>query len=719
VGIHLRVQGSDMSWFHDLPVRRKLIGSFLVVSALCIAVGVVGFTAISSIGAKSDELMTRTVPALVRISQLDPGVSDLRRLELAMIMAKTDKDEAGYQSRVNELRGVTWKAIGDARDAYASMTRSADAEDAWQNTTRTLDAYKGYLDGQIARLGTGQIDSARAQSSAAGARLFDQANVALARTATLETSAADTSKQTIDTSVANSRMMLTAGMIAAVVAAIAIGLFLSGYLATTLHTLTDRAEMLSRTCITNLNRGIELLSKGELNAKVEYGTPRLDLTQNDELGALGRALDGIITQTVTTIQAYERATSNLRDVIAESQTLIAAARGGQLDARADEAKYAGGYRTLVAGLNQTLESVGVPIHEVGTVLQRLAERDLTARMTASYGGDYAAMKEAMNAAVGNLDATLTQVAAAADQVSSAGGQITSGSQSLAQASSEQASSIEEVSASLQEMAAMTKQNSENARAATDYVRDTRTSTAEGVARMQELSQAISRIKSSSDQTAKIVKTIDEIAFQTNLLALNAAVEAARAGDAGKGFAVVADEVRNLAMRSAEAAKTTAALIEEAVQNANGGVAMNADALKTLAQINKQVEKVASVVAEIAAASDQQSQGVDQINRAVLEMNGVTQQVASSAEESASAAEELASQSSVLSDMVNQFQLTPSATTIRRHRAPRTDSRAAQRSYSRDVAESKGHEGNGNGNGQVRFDPEKLLPFDDDAHLASF
>jgi methyl-accepting chemotaxis protein len=175
--------------------------------------------------------------------------------------------------------------------------------------------------------------------------------------------------------------------------------------------------------------------------------------------------------------------------------------------------------------------------------------------------------------------------------------------------------------------------------------------------MKRLADAIDRIKSSSDKTAKIVKTIDEIAFQTNLLALNAAVEAARAGDAGKGFAVVAEEVRSLAMRSAEAAKSTADLIEESVKNAEGGVAINQEVMKNLVEINDQVKKVSDVMAEIAASSEQQSRGVDQVNTAVEQVNQVTQQTASNAEESASAAEELASQAEDMRGVVSSFSLT--------------------------------------------------------------
>lgn len=169
--------------------------------------------------------------------------------------------------------------------------------------------------------------------------------------------------------------------------------------------------------------------------------------------------------------------------------------------------------------------------------------------------------------------------------------------------------------------------------------------------------AIDRIKASSDETAKIVRTIDEIAFQTNLLALNAAVEAARAGDAGKGFAVVAEEVRNLAMRSAEAAKSTAQLIEESVANADGGVALNMEVLSNLKAIQEQVIQVSDVMEEISSGADHQSRGVEQITTAVEQMNQVTQQTAANAEEGSSASDELTAQAQELRRLVNGYQIT--------------------------------------------------------------
>ena len=174
--------------------------------------------------------------------------------------------------------------------------------------------------------------------------------------------------------------------------------------------------------------------------------------------------------------------------------------------------------------------------------------------------------------------------------------------------------------------------------------------------MDNLSQAIIKIKSSSDATGKIVKTIDEIAFQTNLLALNAAVEAARAGEAGKGFAVVAEEVRNLAMRSAEAAKNTALMIAESETNAESGVDLNNQVMKDLREIHNQVNKVSEVMEEISTASEQQNQGIDQISKGIEQMNKVTQQNAATSQESAASSQELSNYAEEMRLLVDSFQL---------------------------------------------------------------
>ena len=242
----------------------------------------------------------------------------------------------------------------------------------------------------------------------------------------------------------------------------------------------------------------------------------------------------------------------------------------------------------------------------------------------------------------------------ANLVSSASGQISSSSQSLAEGATEQAAGLEETSSSLEEMSSMTKQNADNAQQANTLASDARQTADSGTEAMVRMSAAINDIQKSSNETAKIIKVIDEIAFQTNLLALNAAVEAARAGEAGKGFAVVAEEVRNLAMRSAEAAKSTTNMIEESVKNASNGVEISAEVSSVLNEIVGGIQKTSDLVGEISAASVEQAQGIDQINTAVSQMDKVTQNNAASAEESASASEELRSQSKQMLGIVQDL-----------------------------------------------------------------
>jgi methyl-accepting chemotaxis protein len=243
---------------------------------------------------------------------------------------------------------------------------------------------------------------------------------------------------------------------------------------------------------------------------------------------------------------------------------------------------------------------------------------------------------------------------ASDQARTASSEISSASRSMAESASQQAASIQETSASLEEMSSMTRRNADNAAEADRIMRETRKTVDAANLSMNDLTSSMAGISHSSEETFKIVKTIDEIAFQTNLLALNAAVEAARAGEAGAGFAVVADEVRNLSMRAAEAARNTAELIKDTTRKVQDGSGIVTRTNQAFGKVAEGASRVADLVSEISAASGEQAQGIEQINLAVSEMDKSIQQNTTLAEESASASEEMMAQSGQLKAIVDEL-----------------------------------------------------------------
>lgn len=258
--------------------------------------------------------------------------------------------------------------------------------------------------------------------------------------------------------------------------------------------------------------------------------------------------------------------------------------------------------------------------------------------------------------ISSLKVSIASLIETSQQLSEASNQVAVSSSALAEGSSEQAASLEETSSTLEEMASMTKLNADNTAQAAQLADDNSKRAESGGEAMMRMTQEIGEIKQSSDETAKIIKTIDEISFQTNLLALNAAVEAARAGDAGRGFAVVAEEVRNLAQRAADAAKNTSALIELSQQRAEVGVSVANEAQEILTEINSSTIKVGALLQEIASASVEQARGAEQLNTAVTQMDQITQSNAASAEETASASEQLSAQAQEVNVSVERLQI---------------------------------------------------------------
>ncbi len=343
-------------------------------------------------------------------------------------------------------------------------------------------------------------------------------------------------------------------------------------------------------------------------------------------------------------------------MIDELHRVVIAIKDGRLDVRSAAAGFEGSYRELMTGINEMLDSITTPVSEALIVLDRLAANDLTVRFSGGYRGDFARIQNAFNTAIARLDERLSEVSDNSARVASATALINSSSQVVAEMAEQQTISLENASTRLGTIAAVTKQTSVAAQQARSQVESARTSADTGAASMERLSRAIENIKSSSDQTSRIVKTIDEIAFQTNLLALNAAVEAARAGEAGRGFSVVAEEVRSLAMRSAEAARNTAALIEESAKHAATGFALNLEAVKNFEEISRRVHEARLMVSQIAEDSEEQNRGIEQITRELDQIMQLTIRNSVSSGESLSSAETLRTEAEDMAEMIKTFRL---------------------------------------------------------------
>lgn len=663
-----------MNWFYDLRMRWKLTVAFAAVFAMVVAQGIYMDRAINT-GAVD---RTATLHAIATIDGAQDALAGLLTMD------------AGFRGA---MLGEGDAAQHDVDAGWDAFSRRVDS---LQQLSATDNAQRARWD-QLQRLGTSLHDdivvpalrTRRAAASTAADGAGEQKQV-------------DDLRRLIATGVAQEQSALSALRAAGAERDANVGRALVwGTLVTVLVTLIA-AFVLERGInwpVSELSTKMNLIATGQVDVEVW-------VTSHDEMGDLAQGLrriidaqrefaavarhlgEGDIGVAVTPrgpndvlSHSFQEMVEALAGLTREVRTLIDAAKQGELTRRGDTARYRGTFHDLVAGFNETLDAVIAPVHEAAEVLDRVAARDLRARMRGEYRGEHARIKQALNKALGQLDEALAEVAMAAEQVAAGAGQVSAGSQLLAQGAAEQASSLEEVSSSLQEMGAMTRQNALSARDARQLSEATRDSATRGAHSMNRLAEATDRITGAAAATARIVKTIDEIAFQTNLLALNAAVEAARAGDAGRGFAVVAEEVRNLAMRSAEAAKNTATLIEESVKNAESGATINREVMANFGDITEHVNKVSAAMAEIAAGSEQQSQGIEQIAAGVEQMNAVTQQTAANAEESASAAEELSGQAERVEALVGHFQLVTAPATPRRD----TGARVARRTPHRGVA----------------------------------
>jgi methyl-accepting chemotaxis protein len=619
---------------NNVKLGVKLIGGFLLCVALAAVIGVVGITSVGNMNKIIDEMYEENVLGVSYSKELNLHHLYIDRAMRSMVIFDDPADlerhwgvlqrhEALFTDFLDSMQRVASTPeednfVRDAREQYKDYMKHVNTVVTLaRETEATLP--KELLDGVVAsRLSAEELNKSLSGLTGVNNRIAQEALA--------------------DSDVAYKRIttMLVTMLIISLILGLAIGTHLT-------YTISKPSQMLAKM--------LSEWSQGHLGMRLNINN------RNDEIGMMAKAADGFANDFQNVVFMW---LSSIKD--------------GNLDVnitpRNSDDEIGHAFKELLQSLRSII------IDDGGRVLHAAASKDLTQRIGNEYKGAFAVMKDNINTVVNSLDEAMGQVAEAVEQVSGASGEISGGAQVLAEGASQQASSIEEVSASLEEMSSMTKQNAENSNRGKALVASSAESLGQADESMKRMAEAIHNIKASSDNTAKILKTIDEIAFQTNLLALNAAVEAARAGEAGKGFAVVAEEVRSLAMRSAEASKNTAEMIEESMHNAELGVKLTEDVAQHLTVTVERSGKVGAIIAEIAAASNEQAQGIEQVNNAVAQMNQVTQRNAANSEESASAAEQLSSQAAELSHMVSGFQLSSGGDSARRPR--RSDARLAPR-----------------------------------------
>jgi methyl-accepting chemotaxis protein len=346
----------------------------------------------------------------------------------------------------------------------------------------------------------------------------------------------------------------------------------------------------------------------------------------------------------------------LLNVSNELKMLCEAGAAGNFSKRCEANKYEFVYKDIMNNFNQMIETCDTGCNDVLRVSQALSKWDLTQSIIRDYPGVLGVMKDSINNTVEHLKEIVGTIKEATNTINTAAKEISAGNVDLSHRTEQQAASLEETAASLEELSSTVEQNADNAKQANQMAVAASDVAIKGGSVVQQVVNTMSAINESARKIVDIISVIDGIALQTNILALNAAVEAARAGEQGRGFAVVASEVRNLAQRSAAAAKEIKALIGDSVEKVEDGSKQVVEAGKTMDEIVTSVKRVTDIMAEIAAASVEQSSGIGQVNQAVSQMDEVTQQNAALVEQAAAAAESLEEQADTLTQTVAQFHL---------------------------------------------------------------
>ncbi len=638
-----------MSLINNIKIPQKIALAFTVLVILVMGMGGVAIYQLGVLNSNTEIIAGNSLPSVRNLGLVRSDLAEIRRQELAIISrySGSQEDIENAKKREKDIGAISDK-VNHTLEIYSKLIGSPEEKALHDDFSGRWKGYGAVFAKVLDALHRGAYDEARTLQFGESSTYYANMLKPLDENIALNDRAASKAHEDAKRTYASSRMILIGAVVLVAILAILFALILRSAIAVPITRMT---EVMGR--LANNDNTVEVPSRG----------------RRDEIGKMAEAVQVFKQNGIDKIRmeqdaevaretrAREEEAQRKREaaIVVEVAAVAKAASDGDLDRRIDLQGKDGFLLDLCQGVNNLIHLTSVALTDVAGVLSAVADGDLTQRIDATYGGVFGMLKNDVNRTAEQLLEIVNSINNSASQIGSAASEVSAGSQDLSERSEEQASALEQTAASMEELASTVRQNAANAQQANQLAAGARTTASSGGQVVADAIVAMNRIESSSQKIEDIVGMIDEIAFQTNLLALNAAVEAARAGDAGKGFAVVAQEVRHLAQRSAQASKEIKTLIAESSTQVRSGAELVKGAGKTLDDILNGVRHVADIVAEIAAASNEQAAGIDQVNAAVTQMDEMTQQNAALVEESTAAAHALAEQSRELNRQMEFFQ----------------------------------------------------------------